>query len=99
MRFKFKSKKLEALYTSEQGAQKYPNEVVDAFFDAMEVIEGAPDERDLYALKSLHYEKLKGDRKDDRSIRLNKQYRLTLLPQKDDEGKLLFILDIEKHYE
>lgn len=99
MRFKFKSKKLEILYTSELGARKYPAEVVDAFFDAVGVIESAADERDLYALKSLHYEKLRGDRKSDRSIRLNKQFRLTLRPEEDEDGKLLFIIDIENHYE
>ena len=37
---------------------------------------GGPDERDFYALKSLHFEKLQGDRAHERSMRINKQWRL-----------------------
>jgi proteic killer suppression protein len=50
------------LYYEEKGAHKYPAEVVDAFFEKMSIIEAAIDLRDLYALKSLHFEKLKGTR-------------------------------------
>lgn len=71
MRFEFKNKKLEALYYTEKNAHKYPN-VIDDFFDVMSTLESAKDQRDLYALKGLRFEKLKG-RKDERSIRLNKQ--------------------------
>jgi proteic killer suppression protein len=99
LRFIFKFKKLQALYTDEAGAHKFPSEVVEAFFEAMAILANAKDERDLYGFKGLRYEKLKGPRKDERSIRLNKQYRLTLKPQADKGDKLLLILDVEKHYE
>ena len=46
MRFKFKKKKIEELYTKEKNAHKYPN-VIDDFFDAMSAIAAAKDERDL----------------------------------------------------
>ena len=62
MRFIFTSKKLQALYTDESGATRYPPEVVTAFFDKMAVIRAASDESDLRTLKSLHFEKLKGER-------------------------------------
>ena len=62
MRFWFENKKLEALYTEEKGAHKYSPGLVDAFLDVMSVIAAAVDERDLYKLKGLRYEKLKGDR-------------------------------------
>jgi hypothetical protein len=37
VRFRFKNKKLEALYTKKQNAHKYPG-VVDDFFEVMAVI-------------------------------------------------------------
>lgn len=100
MRFIFRSKKLQRLYTDEAGAERYPSEVVDAFFDKMAIIAAAKHENDLRALKGLHFEKLKGDRgnRGHYSLRLNKQYRLTLTIQTDDLGKLLCILDIEDYH-
>ena len=98
MRFRFKSKKLAALYSDERGAHKYPPAVVEAFFDAMGVIDAALDERDLYALKGLRYEKLKGPRRHQRSIRLGRQYRLILTLQRDDQGTYLMIIDVEDYH-
>lgn len=49
--------------------------LVKAFRKVMQWIRAAQDERDFYALKSLHFEKLRGS-KTDRSMRLNKQWRL-----------------------
>ena len=100
MRFRFRSSKIESLYKTEDGARRYPHEVVDAFFETMSFIKAAIDERDLYALKGFHFEKLEGQRgkTGDRSLRLNKQWRLTLRMERDTEGKFVFIIDIEKHY-
>ncbi len=99
LRFSFKRKKLEELYYEEKGAQKYPPGVVDAFFHVLSIIEAVPDIRDLYQLKSLHFERLKGKRKDERSVRLNKQYRLTMKLEKDEEENYLLILDIEDYHD
>lgn len=98
MRFDFRSRKIKLLYFEEKGARKYPAEVIDAFFAAMSTIEAAKDIRDLYALKSLHFEKLSGARQNDRSIRLNKQWRLTLRIEKDENGDFILILDIEDYH-
>ena len=51
-------------------------------------------------MKSLHFEKLKGERgnRGEYSLRLNKQYRLTFTIDNDDQGKLLCILDIEDYH-
>ena len=98
MRFCFKNKKLEALYTEEKGAHKYPPGVVDAFLEVMSVISAAVDERDLYELKGLRFEKLKGDRKGQHSIRLNDQFRLIVEREKDNQGRYLLIIDIEDYH-
>jgi proteic killer suppression protein len=98
LRFFFANTRLERLYTTEQGARRYPPGVVDAFFEVMDVIANAADERDLYALKSLHYEKLKGRRSHQRSVRLNDQFRLILEREQDDEGRFFWIIQIEDYH-
>jgi proteic killer suppression protein len=98
LRFYFADRKLEKLYTDEKGAHKYPEGVVDAFFEVVAVIAGARDERDLYALKSLHYEKLKGKRSHQRSLRLNDQFRLIVEREEDEEGKLFRIVTTEDYH-
>ena len=82
MRFRFKDKKLEALYTEEKNAHKYPN-VFDDFFEVMAIIAAALSERDLYANKGL---------------RLNKQWRLIVTLEEDKEGFYLQILGIEDYH-
>jgi proteic killer suppression protein len=99
VRFRFKDKKLEALYTEEKNAHKYPN-VVDDFFEVMAIIAAALSERDLYANKGLRFEKLVGQRgkQGQRSLRLNKQWRLIVTLEEDAESFYLQILDIEDYH-
>jgi proteic killer suppression protein len=98
LRVRFESKRLAALYSEEAAAKRYPSEVVDAFFELMTAIDAAIDERDLYALKGLHFEKLKGGRKNDRSMRLNRSWRLIVRMERDDSGKLVVVVNLENHY-
>jgi proteic killer suppression protein len=98
MRFHFSSRKMLLLYEEEKGAKKFDEGVIEAFFDVMAIIRDAPDERTLYDLKSLHFEKLKGKRGHERSLRLNKQWRLIVEIRKDDEGGFLLVKDIEDYH-
>ncbi len=68
--------------------------IVKAFRKRLQLIRAATDERDFYALKSLHYEKLKGDRDGQRSMRLNDQWRLILRVQANPAGRLVVIIAI-----
>lgn len=99
MRFQFKKKKIELLYTEEKNAHKYPG-VVDDFFEVMAIIEAAESEQDLYAFKGLRFEKLSGKRgkQNQRSLRLNDQWRLIVLLEKDAEGKYILVIDIEDYH-
>ncbi len=98
MRFRFSKNQLEKMYQKGVGAKKYSSQVVDAFFEVMAIIEAAPDERDFYALKHLHYEKLKGKRKNQRSLALGSQFRLVLQRLEDEKGTYLLIEDIEDYH-
>lgn len=99
MRFKFKKNKIELLYTEEKNAHKYPG-VVDDFFEVMAIIAAAESEQDLYANKGLRFEKLSGKRgkENQRSLRLNKQWRLIVILEKDESGKYVLIVDIEDYH-
>ncbi|MGL4880659.1 MAG: type II toxin-antitoxin system RelE/ParE family toxin [Waterburya sp.] len=99
MRFKFKKNKIELLYTEEKNAHKYPR-VVDDFFEVMAIIAAAESEQDLYANKGLRFEKLSGKRgkENQRSLRLNKQWRLIVILEKDELGKYVLIVDIEDYH-
>jgi proteic killer suppression protein len=100
VRFEFKKSKLEALYTEEKNVQKYPVEVIDNFFEVMAIIEAIESERELYNFKGLRFEKLQGKRgkKGEYSLRLNRQWRLIIILEKDSEGKFILIIDIEDYH-
>ncbi|HEV7226049.1 MAG TPA: type II toxin-antitoxin system RelE/ParE family toxin [Pirellulales bacterium] len=72
--------------------------VVKAFRKRMQAIRAAVDERAFYALKSLHFEKLEGDRSHQRSMRLNLQWRLILEIQKCDNKNVVVVVGIEDYH-
>ena len=98
MRFRFADERLGWVYASGIRVRKYGPDLTDAFLRAMARIESAVNENDLYSLKGLRYEKLRGDRAGQRSIRLNKQWRLILRPDKDAAGDFIWIIDIVDYH-
>lgn len=74
-------------------------EVVKAFRKRLQLIRAAADERDFYALKSLHFEKLKGDREGQYSMRLNAQWRLILrFVKRAGDKKVVVIVAITDYH-
>ena len=98
MRVVFLDKKLEALYTREKGAHRVDPAGLEAFFEVVAAVQAAKDPQDLRALKSLHYEKLKGDRKGDRSLRLHKGWRLIVREKRDGQGIYIEIVEIDDYH-
>lgn len=98
MDVQFASKDLERLETDRNFDGGFPPEVVKAFRKRMQAIRAALDERTFYAMKSLHFEKLKGNRAQQRSMRLNKQWRLILEIKKVDPGSIVVIISIEDYH-
>ncbi|MEO8498939.1 MAG: type II toxin-antitoxin system RelE/ParE family toxin [Planctomycetota bacterium] len=72
--------------------------IVRKFRKTMQLIRAAPDERIFYQMKSLHYERLKGKRSNQRSMRLNDQWRLILEIEQQENGKIVVILSIEDYH-
>jgi len=81
---------LDRLETDASFDLNLPEAIVKAYRKRIQAIRAAPDERDFYRLKSLHYEKLKGQRQHQRSMRLNDQYRLA--------KKVVTIVSIEDYH-
>ena len=98
MDISFANARLRRLYATGKGARNLPPDAVDAFFEVMAALAAMPDERELYQLKSFHYEKLKGDRAGQHSVRLWQQWRLCFTIEQDEEGRYLSIVEITDYH-
>ena len=76
----------------------FADNIVRAFRMRMQAIRAATNETDFYALKSLHFEKLKGNRKNQHSMRLNQQFRLIVEIEKGVPGNTIVVIDIEDYH-
>jgi len=73
-------------------------QLASAFRRRMQVIRAAIDERDLAAIRGNRFEKLKGDRSHQYSIRINNQYRLILEFEGVGQGKVLIVVGVEDYH-
>lgn len=105
MIIEFDDKALEELYecgsTKDHKYKKLSQDVVKQYIKAVNYIKAARRIEDLYTIKSLHYEKKKGDLKGVETVWLNAQYRLFFKSSPDDNGIIVNALlqEISKHYE
>jgi proteic killer suppression protein len=72
--------------------------IVKKFRQRMQMIRAAADERDFYSLRSLNFEKLKGDRSHQYSMRLNDQWRLILELRGEAPNKTVVVVSIEDYH-
>ena len=98
MRIDFRDPKLRLLRTDEAFRLGLPEPVVVSFRKKLALLEAAPDERTLRNWKSLHYEKLAGDREGQRSIRLNDQWRLVFALVEEPPPPTIEIFTIEDYH-
>jgi proteic killer suppression protein len=98
MEVRFRQAFLDRLETDPEYDHGFPASVVTAYRKRMQTIRAAPDERVFYAQKSLHFEKLKGKRDHQRSMRLNDQWRLVLELGGKPPDKLVMLVDIENYH-
>ena len=105
MNIKFDDKALEDLYlcgsTKDHKYKKLSRDVVKQYIKVVNYLKAARRVEDLYTIKSLHYEKKKGDLKGVETVWLNAQYRLLFKSSPDDKGIIVNALlqEISKHYE
>jgi proteic killer suppression protein len=98
MEVDFANGELESLETDPTYSAGLSQALVKLFRKRMQQIRAAVDERDFYALKSLHFEKLSGARRHQHSMRLNDQYRLIVELQGEGSNKVVRIVGIEDYH-
>lgn len=98
MEVRFEDPALERLGADPNFTSGLDGALVKAFRKRLQFIRAASDERAFYAMKSLHYEKLQGDRAGQRSVRLNDQWRLIVRLEEDDAGKQVVVVSIADYH-
>ena len=76
MEVEFATTELEDMWAQTGPHGDFAQAVLKLYRRRIQFIRAATDERDFHAMKSLHYEKLKGNRSHLNSMRINKQWRL-----------------------
>ncbi len=102
MQVLFKTTDLKQLYLIPvediKGKLPFQKSLIQQYKNRITLLESIEKISDLYSFKSLHFEKLKGDKLGLSSIRLNDQYRLIIELINEHFVKIL-IIEISKHYE
>ena len=98
MEVEFDDDNLDRLETDAQYTAGHSQEVVRAFRKRMQQIRAFRDERDFLTVRSLNFEKLKGNREGQHSIRLNLQWRLILEIRGDHPCKVIGIIEIVDYH-
>ena len=101
----FEDAALEELYTTGSTQDKkyarLPEDIVKRYVKVVNYLKSGRRIEDLYLIKSLHYEKKKGDLQGIEAVWINDQYRLLFRSAPNEEGIVVNILlcEISKHYE
>lgn len=98
MQVEFDDAALEDLDVNAKAGFDRPQGVVRGFRKVMQAIRAAADERDLYALKGLRFEKLKGNRLGQCSLRLNDQWRLIVEIRGTAPLKIMGVIEIVDYH-
>ena len=105
MIIEFADAALEELYTygTTQNHQyrRLPKDIVKRFVKVVNYLRAARKLEDLFLIKSLHYEKKKGDLNGVDVVWINDQYRLLFRSSPNESGIIVnaLIFEISKHYE
>lgn len=89
---------LERLETDPDFNANFSDAIVRAYRKVMRFIRAAGDERDFRTMRSLHFEKLKGNRSHQHSLRLNQQWRLIVELIEADPKNIVAVVAIEDYH-
>lgn len=94
MDVEFRDKSLALIETDRAAEVRLPISVVNSLRHKLHIIRQALEERTLRNWKSLHYEKMEGD---ERSIRINKQFRLIFTLDTQVKPNKMIVLRVWNH--
>jgi proteic killer suppression protein len=98
MEVRFTDADLERMETEGAFHKGYSPAIAKAFRKRMQFIRDAVDERDLRQMQSLRFEKLKGDRDHEHSLRLNDQWRLIIEIEPGTPKNTIVVKKIEDYH-
>ena len=105
MNIEFDNAALEELYTSgatqDHQYKRLSKDIIKRYIKVVYYLKSARRLEDLFLIKSLHYEKKKGDLNGVDAVWINDQYRLFFYSSPDDNGIIVnaLLFEISKHYE
>ena len=98
MEIVFRSQELDKLETDPAFSAGYGKEIDKAYRKRIQAIRAATDERDLYAIKGNRFEKLKGGRAHQHSLRLNDKMRLVVEIESGTPKNKIIVVGIEDYH-
>jgi proteic killer suppression protein len=98
MDVEFADDDLDRLETDPAFAGRWSDAIVRAVRKRLQFIRAAVDERAFYAMRSLRFEKLKGDRSHQYSMRLNDQWRLILEIKPSKPKNIVVVVAVEDYH-
>jgi len=98
MRLIFRDQRIALVRTDQAAKTRLPIPVIKSAREKLNFLEAASEERALRNWKSLRYEKLDGDRKGQRSIRINDQWRLVFTLDESTSPPTIEVLAIEDYH-
>lgn len=105
MKIEFEKDYLEQLYSFGKAKGKkhrYPKGVVSKYIQTIDKLRAADRIEDLFPIRSLNYEKLRGNKKGFESVRVNNQYRIEFRSSVEgiepDYVTICSIVELSNHY-
>ncbi len=98
MTVEFDDDDLDRLETDPRFTAGLDQAIVKAYRRRMQTIRTAPDERTFYKSKGMHFEKLKGGRKGQHSIKLNNQWLLIIELRGTAPNKVVGVVEIVDYH-
>lgn len=89
---------LERLETEAGFNAGFSEAIIAGYRKVMRFIRAATDERDFRAMRSLNFEKLKGNRSHQHSMRVNQQWRLILELKQANPKNVVLVVAIEDYH-
>lgn len=76
----------------------YQPDIVRRYVRVVNILDSVDKVTDLFRYRSLHYEKLVGDKKGLESVRVNNQYRIEFTSSETEGITICNIIELSNHY-
>ena len=77
---------------------RFQPEIVKRYVKVVNILDSVDKPADLYRYRSLHYEKLVGDKAGLESVRVNDKYRLEIKTSAEGIITICSIIELSNHY-